>query len=103
MDAHNKVISSTIDKCSDRESIANLFGNKYKLLYNSVKSSKVEIDKVKAALALKCMINETKTINVGLIAKCIKDLKGGKSDGSIGFSSEATGYMSICLLCFSQC
>ena len=34
------------------------------------------------------MINETKTINVRLIAKCIKDLKGGKSDGSIGFSSD---------------
>ena len=57
-------------------------------MYNSVKSSKVEIDKVKDALALKCMINETETINVGLIAKCIKNLKGGKSDGSIGFSSD---------------
>ena len=84
-----KNIPSTVDEACGGPEIAELFVEKYETLYNSVPTSKKELDIIRADIASVlgnsiCNVD----ISVTIISKCVRKLKAGKRDGGHGFDSD---------------
>ena len=86
INGNTKQCVSTIENCSDPQSITTLFAEKYELLYSSVNYCHKEMDKFKNMLDYKiensqCFLNkcaEKHTVNVHDIKSGLKQLKLGK-------------------------
>ena len=90
----NKTINaSSIDNCTDPESISSMFAKKYESLYNNNSSDILALSYIKECISsgvLKesCLKDELCSVSVTDVSKAIKHLKAGKSDGDTGLKSD---------------
>ena len=83
------MMSSTVDGNDDCESIANMFSDKYSMLYNSVPYNTEEMKRIESEVWLcvqRCSDNNY-CITVQDVMNAVTHLKLGKSDGSEGLFS----------------
>ena len=85
----NKINVPCIDNCKDDESIAEMFGNKYESLYNSVPYSVNEMDDIRITLNSMLQRETCKySVSVDDVMKAISHLKCGKGTGAEGMYSD---------------
>ena len=91
------MMSSTVDGNDDCESIANMFSDKYSMLYNSVPYDTEEMKRIESEILLRvqrCSDNNY-CITVQDVMNAVTHLKLGKSDGLTVLGN----YMHIYLIC----
>ena len=84
------MMSSTVDGNDDCESIANIFSDKYSMLYNSVPYDTEEMKRIESEVlsrVQRCSDNNY-CITVQDVMNAVTHLKIGKSDGSEGLFSD---------------
>ena len=89
MDENRNTLPSSINGLSDDSEIASIFANKYKTLYNSVPTSKEELDRLRNDMTEE-MKDSFEVVNVTLseVNCAISKLNPGKRDGTLGTFSD---------------
>ncbi len=85
-----KVLPSRIDDAHSTEEIVNLFGEKYKTLFNSVPSDSDELSVLKARIRnsiVTSAANNDHVVHCDEVQKAARKLKPGKADGDKGLYS----------------
>ena len=90
----NSIVSNVIDSKSDKNDIADLFREKYEILYNSVKTTENEINDLQNEISLRIYDEPVDLKLNNDVAIAINKLNRGKSDGYAGFMSDHLIYSS---------
>lgn len=96
MKGQHKVSTNTVDGATSQEDIADLFGEKYRKLYNSVSFNEIEmktlVRDIESEIKSKCCHGGSckyeHNITVSDCAKAILHLKSGKHDGLTGHTTD---------------
>ena len=84
----SKVISSLIGSANGSTEITNLFDNKYRSLYSSVRTDDNELREIHDVINSRLPPSTHTTVTPDIIKQCIHKLKPGKDDGDLGFKSD---------------
>lgn len=83
-----KKLPVAIDGATDNNDIANIFGDEYKSLYNSVGYSRIDMDKLLFNINKLPTDRPCDKFTIEEVRDAIKALKPGKSDGDVGLTSD---------------
>jgi len=82
-------VSNVVDGVSNADDIAELFAEKYSTLYNSVSYDVNDMSDIRSELneSIECVTSDHAVTGIDVLC-AIKQLKAGKSDGSLGLVSD---------------
>jgi len=93
----HKASPASVDGNASPQDIANSFGRKYKVLYNSVLPNQAALDNLHTTLQADMISNQTHecVVTEDDINRAINKIKEGKNDGDIGFVSNYIVHSSV--------